>query len=151
MAAVQAVLPAAPLEPGHSAAPPCRWEQRGRARHNHRAARAGQQLPDALCPFAGCAQFQERHHQGPAAPAGPGLQGEGRGCGGSWAVAAARGVQTGPSALVLQAHNDMLQTFQAKLTDFGIPLDNLGFKPLASPVLGQALGQGPAGLVAVPT
>lgn len=66
-------------------------------------------------------------------------------------VAAARGVQTGPSALVLQAHNDMLQTFQAKLTDFGIPLDNLGFKPLASPVLGQALGQGPAGLVAVPT
>ncbi|OPJ78285.1 dynein regulatory complex subunit 4 isoform X1 [Patagioenas fasciata] len=54
-------------------------------------------------------------------------------------------------ARVCKAHNDMLQTFQAKLTDFGIPLDNLGFKPLASPVLGQALGQGPAGLVAVPT
>jgi len=53
--------------------------------------------------------------------------------------------------LPLQAHNDMLQTFKAKLTAFGIPLDNLGFKPLAGPMLGQALGQGPAGLVAVPT
>lgn len=50
-------------------------------------------------------------------------------------------------AFLLQAHNDMLQTFEAKLTAFGIPLDNLGFKPLASPVVGQ----GPAGLVAVPT
>lgn len=65
-------------------------------------------------------------------------------CGGS-------GLQADHGALLLQAHNDMLQTFEAKLTAFGIPLDNLGFKPLASPVLGQALGQGPAGLVAVPT
>ncbi|NWS64965.1 DRC4 protein, partial [Chunga burmeisteri] len=40
-------------------------------------------------------------------------------------------------AQVCKAHNDMLQTFQAKLTAFGIPVDNLGFKPLASPVLGQ--------------
>ncbi|XP_054056541.1 dynein regulatory complex subunit 4 isoform X3 [Rissa tridactyla] len=54
-------------------------------------------------------------------------------------------------ARVCKAHNDMLQTFEAKLTAFGIPLDNLGFKPLASPVPGQAVGQGPAGLVAVPT
>ncbi|KAM6057493.1 dynein regulatory complex subunit 4 [Chlamydotis macqueenii] len=54
-------------------------------------------------------------------------------------------------ARVCKAHNDMLATFEAKLTAFGIPLDNLGFKPLASPVLGQALGQGPAGLVALPT
>lgn len=54
-------------------------------------------------------------------------------------------------ARVCKAHNDMLQTFEAKLTAFGIPLDNLGFKPLVSPVLGQAVGQGPAGLVAVPT
>ncbi|XP_040426909.1 dynein regulatory complex subunit 4 isoform X1 [Cygnus olor] len=54
-------------------------------------------------------------------------------------------------ARVCKAHNDMLQTLEAKLTAFGIPLDNLGFKPLESPVLGQALGQGPAGLVAVPT
>ncbi|XP_075289464.1 dynein regulatory complex subunit 4 isoform X2 [Opisthocomus hoazin] len=54
-------------------------------------------------------------------------------------------------ARACKAHNDMLQTFKAKLTAFGIPLDNLGFKPLAGPMLGQALGQGPAGLVAVPT
>lgn len=54
-------------------------------------------------------------------------------------------------AFFFQAHNDMLQTLEAKLTSFGIPLDNLGFKPLESPVVGQALGQGPAGLVAVPT
>ncbi|NXN37017.1 DRC4 protein, partial [Rhinoptilus africanus] len=40
-------------------------------------------------------------------------------------------------ARVCKAHNDMLQTFKAKLTAFGIPLDNLGFKPLVSPVLGQ--------------
>lgn len=50
-----------------------------------------------------------------------------------------------------QAHNDMLQTFEAKLTAFGIPLDNLGFQPLSFPFPGQELGQGPAGLVAVPT
>lgn len=53
--------------------------------------------------------------------------------------------------LPLQAHNDMLQTFEAKLTAFGIPLDNLGFQPLSFPFPGQELGQGPAGLVAVPT
>lgn len=50
-----------------------------------------------------------------------------------------------------QAHNDMLKTFEAKLTAFGIPLDNLGFQPLSFPFPGQELGQGPAGLVSVPT
>ncbi|XP_061863345.1 dynein regulatory complex subunit 4 isoform X4 [Colius striatus] len=50
-----------------------------------------------------------------------------------------------------KAHQDMLQTLEAKLTAFGIPLDNLGFKPLGSPVPGQLLGQGPAGLVSAPT
>lgn len=54
-------------------------------------------------------------------------------------------------ARACKAHNDMLQTMEAKLTSFGIPLDNLGFKPLESPVVGQTVGQGPAGLVAVPT
>lgn len=53
--------------------------------------------------------------------------------------------------LLSQAHDDMLRTFEAKLTASGIPLDNLGFKPLASSTLGRAVGQGPAGLVAVPT
>ncbi|KAI1235639.1 Growth arrest-specific protein 8, partial [Lamprotornis superbus] len=61
-----------------------------------------------------------------------------------------------PSALSLvtdklEAHNDMLKTFEAKLTAFGIPLDNLGFQPLSFPLPGQELGQGPAGLVSVPT
>ncbi|XP_039552347.1 dynein regulatory complex subunit 4 isoform X2 [Passer montanus] len=54
-------------------------------------------------------------------------------------------------ARVCKAHNDMLQTFEAKLTAFGIPLDNLGFQPLSFPFPGQELGQGPAGLVSVPT
>ncbi|XP_059713564.1 differentially expressed in FDCP 8 homolog isoform X5 [Haemorhous mexicanus] len=54
-------------------------------------------------------------------------------------------------ARVCKAHNDMLQTFKAKLTAFGIPLDNLGFQPLSFPIPGQELGQGPAGLVSVPT
>ncbi|XP_063266462.1 dynein regulatory complex subunit 4 isoform X1 [Prinia subflava] len=54
-------------------------------------------------------------------------------------------------ARVCKAHNDMLQTFEAKMTAFGIPVDNLGFQPLSFPFPGQELGQGPAGLVAVPT
>ncbi|NXQ69877.1 DRC4 protein, partial [Quiscalus mexicanus] len=40
-------------------------------------------------------------------------------------------------ARVCKAHNDMLQTFEAKLTAFGIPLDNLGFQPLSFPIPGQ--------------
>lgn len=53
--------------------------------------------------------------------------------------------------LHFQAHNDLLRTYEAKLTAFGIPLDNVGFKPLETTVMGQTLGQGPAGLVATPT
>ncbi|NWX15572.1 DRC4 protein, partial [Aegotheles bennettii] len=40
-------------------------------------------------------------------------------------------------ARVCKAHNDMLRTFEAKLAAFGIPRDNLGFEPLASPVAGR--------------
>ncbi|NWW92300.1 DRC4 protein, partial [Rhynochetos jubatus] len=40
-------------------------------------------------------------------------------------------------ARVCKAHDDMLRTLEAKLTAFGIPLDNLGFKPLATTVLGR--------------
>ncbi|NXD31939.1 DRC4 protein, partial [Spelaeornis formosus] len=40
-------------------------------------------------------------------------------------------------AQACKAHNDMLQTFEAKLTAFGIPLDNLGFEPLSFPFPGQ--------------
>ncbi|XP_042311208.1 dynein regulatory complex subunit 4 isoform X2 [Sceloporus undulatus] len=54
-------------------------------------------------------------------------------------------------ARVCKAHNDLLRTYEAKLSAFGIPLDNLGFKPLETSVLGQTLGQGPAGFVSTPT
>lgn len=49
---------------------------------------------------------------------------------------------------MLQAHNDLIKTYHAKLSSFGIPIEELGFKPLQSTVAGQTLGQGPAGLVA---
>ncbi|XP_055477565.1 dynein regulatory complex subunit 4 isoform X2 [Psammomys obesus] len=54
-------------------------------------------------------------------------------------------------ARVCKAHNDLLRTYEAKLLAFGIPLDNVGFKPLETAVIGQTLGQGPAGLVVAPT
>jgi len=53
--------------------------------------------------------------------------------------------------LLLQAHNDLLRTYEAKLTQFGIPVDELGFKPFDTSVGGQMLGQGPAGLVSTPS
>ena len=49
-----------------------------------------------------------------------------------------------------QAHNDLMRTYEAKLSQFGIPTEELGFRPLESTVGGQPLGQGPAGLVAAP-
>lgn len=55
------------------------------------------------------------------------------------------------TALFPQAHNDLLRTYEAKLLAFGVPLDNVGFKPLETAVIGQTLGQGPAGLVGTPT
>ncbi|XP_062996933.1 dynein regulatory complex subunit 4 [Elgaria multicarinata webbii] len=54
-------------------------------------------------------------------------------------------------ARVCKAHNDLLRTYEAKLAAFGIPLDNLGFKPLETSVFGHTLGQGPAGFVSTPT
>ncbi|XP_026855246.2 dynein regulatory complex subunit 4 isoform X1 [Electrophorus electricus] len=53
-------------------------------------------------------------------------------------------------ARVCKAHNDLLRTYEAKLKAFGIPVEELGFKPLESSVAGQTLGQGPAGLVSAP-
>ena len=46
-----------------------------------------------------------------------------------------------------KAHNDLLRTYESKLTSYGIPPQDLGFKPLETEVSGQVLGQGPAGLV----
>merc|ERR1719192_576756 len=53
-------------------------------------------------------------------------------------------------ARVCKAHNDLMRTYEAKLNMFGIPTEELGFRPLESTVGGQPLGQGPAGLVAAP-
>ena len=50
-----------------------------------------------------------------------------------------------------QAHNDLLKTYEAKLQQFGVPPEELGFKPLESTVGGQQLGHGPAGLVSAPS
>ena len=44
----------------------------------------------------------------------------------------------------------MIRTYEAKLASFGVPTEELGFKPLQSTIGGQTLGQGPAGLVTVP-
>lgn len=52
---------------------------------------------------------------------------------------------------VCKAHNDLMRTYEAKLSQFGIPAEELGFKPLESTVAHQQLGQGPAGLVSAPT
>ncbi|CAF0933232.1 unnamed protein product [Didymodactylos carnosus] len=46
-----------------------------------------------------------------------------------------------------RAHNDILRTYEAKLRQFGIPVEEIGFKPLESTVAGQQLGKGVAGLV----
>ncbi|XP_071957561.1 dynein regulatory complex subunit 4-like [Antedon mediterranea] len=54
-------------------------------------------------------------------------------------------------ARVCKAHNDLLRTYESKLQTFGVPTEELGFKPLESTVGGQQLGQGSAGLVAAPT
>ncbi|XP_023646085.1 dynein regulatory complex subunit 4 isoform X1 [Paramormyrops kingsleyae] len=54
-------------------------------------------------------------------------------------------------ARACKAHNDLLRTCEAKLSAFGIPVEELGFKPLESSVAGQTLGLGPAGLVSAPT
>ncbi|XP_025116147.1 dynein regulatory complex subunit 4-like [Pomacea canaliculata] len=53
-------------------------------------------------------------------------------------------------ARVCKAHNDLLRTNESKLQQFGVPIEELGFKPLESTVGGQSLGQGPAGLVSAP-
>jgi len=54
-------------------------------------------------------------------------------------------------ARVCKAHNDLLRTYEAKLTAFGVPVNEVGFKPLESTVTGQEIGKGSAGLVSVPT
>lgn len=47
-------------------------------------------------------------------------------------------------ARVCKAHDDLLQTYEGKLVQYGIPKEELGFLPLRS---GLKTGKGPAGLV----
>lgn len=56
-------------------------------------------------------------------------------------------------ARVCKAHNDLLRTYEAKLAQFGIPVEEMGFKPLESTISGnqQQLGKGVSGLVSAPT
>lgn len=54
-------------------------------------------------------------------------------------------------ARVCKAHNDLLRTYETKLNSFGIPPEELGFKPLETTIAGQELGKGPAGLVSAPS
>lgn len=51
-------------------------------------------------------------------------------------------------ARVCKAHDDLLETFEEKLVQFGIPKQELGFIPLRMVPEGQGgLARGPAGLV----
>lgn len=55
-------------------------------------------------------------------------------------------------ARVCKAHNDLLRTYEAKLGQFGIPVEEMGFKPLESTIGNQQqLGKGVSGLVSAPT
>lgn len=56
-------------------------------------------------------------------------------------------------ARVCKAHNDLLRTYEAKLAQYGIPVEEMGFKPLESSIGGtqQQLGKGASGLVSAPT
>ncbi|XP_013147661.1 PREDICTED: growth arrest-specific protein 8 [Papilio polytes] len=54
------------------------------------------------------------------------------------------------SARLRKAHDDLLATYEAKLTKLGIPAEELGFKPLRAVTvagLSPVVGMGPAGLV----
>lgn len=51
-------------------------------------------------------------------------------------------------ARVCKAHDDLLETFEEKLQQYGIPKQELGFIPLRMIPEGQgSLARGPAGLV----
>ena len=45
-------------------------------------------------------------------------------------------------AKVSKAHNDLIRVYEAKLSEFGIPVEELGFRPLVTNT-----SNGPAGLV----
>ncbi|KAJ0172361.1 hypothetical protein K1T71_012334 [Dendrolimus kikuchii] len=54
------------------------------------------------------------------------------------------------AARLRKAHDDLLATYEAKLSKLGVPAEELGFKPLKAVAvagLSPIIGQGPAGLV----
>ncbi|KAJ3049482.1 Dynein regulatory complex subunit 4 [Rhizophlyctis rosea] len=51
-------------------------------------------------------------------------------------------------AKVTKAHNDMIRVYEAKLTEFSIPVEELGFKPLMISTGSRVPNVGAAGLVA---
>ncbi|KAL7055391.1 hypothetical protein AAHC03_022606 [Spirometra sp. Aus1] len=53
-------------------------------------------------------------------------------------------------ARVCKAHNDLLEAIRAKMTNFGIPFDELGFRAVDCVLPNHVLGKGPAGLVSLP-
>lgn len=52
-------------------------------------------------------------------------------------------------AKVCKAHEDLLQTYETKLQEYGIPKSELGFQPLRVKTVSSKLGLGPAGLVSI--
>lgn len=50
-------------------------------------------------------------------------------------------------ARVCKAHNDLIVTYESKLVQFGVPVEEMGFQPIRT-TEGLRLGNGPAGLVA---
>ncbi|KAF6257462.1 hypothetical protein COO60DRAFT_1228613 [Scenedesmus sp. NREL 46B-D3] len=46
-------------------------------------------------------------------------------------------------AKVSKAHNDLIRVYEAKLAEYGVPAEQLGFRPLIT-----STSTGPAGLVA---
>ena len=46
------------------------------------------------------------------------------------------------NAQVSKAHNDLIRVYEAKLSEFGVPVEELGFRPLVTNT-----SMGPAGLV----
>ncbi|KAF0301749.1 Dynein regulatory complex subunit 4 [Amphibalanus amphitrite] len=49
-------------------------------------------------------------------------------------------------ARMCKTHADTVATYAARLEEYGVPRDNIGFEPLR-PCQGKKLGRGPAGLV----
>lgn len=47
-------------------------------------------------------------------------------------------------AKVSKAHNDLIRVYESKLNEYGIPIQELGFRPLVT----KATTTAPAGLVA---